>query len=294
MKRTIAAIIAVSLVGYFAVRIPRTGYTLFELERSGRVPDGANGRTWRACESTFWWGKRLDPDAFWSNRVVWLSREVEIAANRQGRRFPPIPSGDNRFSERSDRDHAPLVTWDGIIRAYHSSERESAYWDWFGKHMPRPPDKIDRVLERAVDEWMSIKNRTPSQPAGLKIPPPSKEDERSWLTERYTSLGFPKEAFSAEVLDWEYVRRKRKDRESILLEQDDFRRNMLLETFNQHLACAESLVVSEPSDEEIRVTTGWRIAYIRRLRREGTDESYIEAYKKAWNLSEEELEEESE
>ena len=202
MKRTIVAIIAVSLVGYFAVRIPGTGYTLFELERSGRVPDGANERTWRACESTFWWGRRLDPDAFWSNRVVWLSREVEIAANRQGRRFPPIPSGDNRFSERSDRDHAPLVTWDGIIRAYHSTERESAYWDWFGKHMPRPPDKIDRVLEQAV--------------------------------------------------------------------------------------------VSEPSDEEIRVTTGWRVDYLRRLRREGTDESYIEAYKKAWNLSEDDLKEAAE
>ena len=69
---------------------------------------------------------------------------------------------------------------------------------------------------------------------------------------------------------------------------------MLLETFNQHLACAESLVVSEPSDEEIRVTTGWRIEYLRRLRREGTDESYIEAYKKAWNLSENDLKEAAE
>ena len=294
MKRTIAAIIAVSLVGYFAVRIPRTGYTLFELERSGRVPDGANGRTWRACESTFWWGKRLDPDAFWSNRVVWLSREVEIAANRQGRLFPPIPSGDNRFSERSDRDHAPLVTWDGIIRAYHSSERESAYWDWFGKHMPRPPDTIDRVLERAVDEWMSIKNWKPSQPAGLKIPPTPKEERLSWMAKEYINQGFPKEAFSSGVLDWEYVRYKRKERIAVAQEPDESWRKTSLNRFDKTLVCSKSLVVSEPSDEEIRVTNGWRIEYLRRLRREGTDESYIEAYKKAWNLSEDDLREDAE
>ena len=110
----------------------------------------------------------------------------------------------------------------------------------------------------------------------------------------YTEIGFPMEALEESVLDWEYVRCKRKERIAIVQEPDEYRRNILLETFNQRLACAESLVVSEPSDEEIRVTTGWRIAYLRRLRREGTDESYIEAYKKAWNLSEDDLREDEE
>jgi hypothetical protein len=35
----------------------------------------------------------------------------------------------------------------------------------------------------------------------------------------------------------------------------------------------------------MRAANAWKIAYLQRLRREKTDESYINAYLQAWNLS---------
>lgn len=270
-------------------------FSFSELERLGRVPMGANERTWRLCEKTSWWGRRLDASSFWSNRVIWLSSEAESEAHAHGRGYPPIPPGDPLFWDRSDSDESnPVLTWEYHGRSYHSSERENAYWDWFQKNRPRPPEAIDRALRNASDEWMSIKHETTIRPHGLKIPPSSKEGSRSRLAARYVALGFPRNAFSSTVLDWEYIRCKRAEREEIVSDSDEFRRNLLLDDFNQHLACPSSFVESEPTDEEIRVTTGWRVDYLRRLRREGTDESYIEAYKKAWNLSEDDLKEAAE
>ena len=126
------------------------------------------------------------------------------------------------------------------------------------------------------------------------MPPTTMQELFSGLVDRFKGMGFPKEALSQEVLDWEYVRCKRVEWETIVREPNESVRKKLLKLFNRSLACSESLVVSDPSDEEIRVTTGWRIEYLRRLRREGTDESYIEAYKQAWNLSEDDLREEEE
>ena len=290
----VVAIVAL-LVCVFSVRVPGTNYSLFKLETLGRVPDDANERTWRLCEKTSWWGRRLDASSFWSNRVVWLSPEAESEAHAHGRGYPPIPPGNTLFLDRSDSDEShPVVTWEYRGRSYYSSGRENAYWDWFQKNRPRPPETIDGALDKASDEWMSIKHETAMRPAGLNIPPPSEESSRSWLATRYIALGFPENAFSSTVLDWEYIRCKRMEREKIVNDPDEFRRNMLLEIFNQHLACPSSFVESEPTDEEIRVTTGWRVDYLRRLRREGTDESYIEAYKKAWNLSEDDLKEAAE
>ena len=291
-RAVLAAAIVALFVCVVSVRVPGTDYSLFQLEMLGRVPDDANERTWRLCEKTSWWGRRLDASSFWSNRVVWLSPEAESEAHAHGRGYPPIPPGNTLFLDRSDSDEShPVVTWEYRGRSYYSSGRENAYWDWFQKNRPRPPETIDGALDKASDEWMSIKHEPTMRPAGLTIPLPSIESRRSGLASRYVGLGFPKEAFSAITLDWEYVRSKRQERELIDSDLDAFRRNMLLEDFNQHLACPSSLVESDPTDEELRVTRGWRIDYLRRLRREGTDESYIEAYKKAWNLSEDDLRE---
>ena len=35
---------------------------------------------------------------------------------------------------------------------------------------------------------------------------------------------------------------------------------------------------------DVKATDAWKVAYLRRLRAEKTDESYIKAYLKAWNL----------
>ena len=60
--------------------------------------------------------------------------------------------------------------------------------------------------------------------------------------------------------------------------------------------CAKVCPQNTPPEvpDELKTAYAWRTKYLRRLRREGTDESYIEAYKKAWNLSEDDLREEEE
>ena len=268
-------------------------YSLFELEQIGRVPDDADEKTWRLCEKTSWWGRRLDPDSFWSNRLVWLSWEAENEANRHGRRYPPIPSEESLFLDRTEKNVSNCTeTWESRGRTYWSSEREHAYWHWYVLNCPWPPEKIQFGLEQAASEWKALQHRSVHRPAGMTIPPSSNEELLLGIASRFRSLGFPKEALSSAILEWEYVRCKRVERESIVRESDEFRRSLLLETFKQHLACPSSLVESEPTDEELRVTRGWRIDYLLRLRREGTDESYIEAYKEAWDLSEEDLREE--
>ena len=102
------------------------------------------------------------------------------------------------------------------------------------------------------------------------------------------------EAFSPEVIKWEYVSRKRHELQRILEQSNKPDFEGVLAYFKRTLECPFDIISMPPSAEEIRVTTGWRIEYLRRLRREGTDESYIEAYKKAWNLSEDDLREEEE
>ncbi len=92
----VAAIVAL-FVCVVSVRVPGTDYSLFQLEMLGRVPDDANERTWRLCEKTSWWGRRLDSTSFWSNRVVWLSQEAESEAHAHGRGYPPIPPSNTLF-----------------------------------------------------------------------------------------------------------------------------------------------------------------------------------------------------
>ena len=48
--------------------------------------------------------------------------------------------------------------------------------------------------------------------------------------------------------------------------------------------------ITEPlSNEDIQAANAWKVAYLRRLRYEKTDESYINAYLKAWGLSSNEV-----
>ena len=57
---------------------------------------------WKLAEQTTWWGKRLDPEVFWSNRVVWNDKSAEDAAQRHGRGYPPMPFDDKTLHNSSD------------------------------------------------------------------------------------------------------------------------------------------------------------------------------------------------
>ena len=163
--------------------MPQGEPNLFELERLGRVPDGADERIWHLCESTSWWGRRLDPAVFWSNRVVWLSFDVEADARSHGRLYPPLPLDETRFMDRSDKDKGghPLRTWEIRCRAYYHSDRERVFWEWFSRSNPRPPDKIEQALGFAHAELMAIQSMCSSLSTDSTIPPSFQHDEEKVL-----------------------------------------------------------------------------------------------------------------
>ena len=52
----------------------------------------------------------------------------------------------------------------------------------------------------------------------------------------------------------------------------------------------DTKLITEPlTADQLKAANVWKLAYLQRLRREKTDEQYIQAYLKAWNLTENEV-----
>lgn len=80
--------------------------------------------------------------------------------------YPPIPLGapvDDRSDEDKLGDSFNLQGGANIHTV--SSERESGFWDKFGKTHPRPPEKIMIWQQLQADGWLSIKRRLETDPA---------------------------------------------------------------------------------------------------------------------------------
>lgn len=53
----------------------------------------------------------------------------------------------------------------------------------------------------------------------------------------------------------------------------------------QGLVVDRKLITEPLMEDQLRAANAWKVAYLQRLRREKVDESYINAYLKAWSLS---------
>lgn len=66
----------------------------------------------------------------------------------------------------------------------------------------------------------------------------------------------------------------------------DQRTNTLaVQRFFRRLAIDPKYILDPSTDEQLRDAKAWKIEYLRRLRTEKIDESYIDAYLAAWGLS---------
>ena len=233
------------------------------LERSGEVPDDAvNGNIdWQLAQRTSWWGKPLDPKVFWKNRVVWLDKDAEMTARRHGRDYPPLPFEDLQFNSHSTNDFASASGGiEGPNIAYYDNDRESAFWDYFQKTHPKPPEEIKRAQEAVVVDYFS------------NLSPKLKETLRN----RPVKMNYPQEAFTADALYWAYIRKNRAFYEKYTL-------------LPRELAVDSKLITEPLTADQLKAANVWKLAYLQRLRREKTDEQYIQAYLKAWNLTENEV-----
>jgi len=278
------AIIAICGLGFFAIGRDSLWW---KLQKLGRVPDdarpywpyGPSGiKVWYVAESTFWWGKPLDPAAFWKGRVIWNDHSAQEAAKRRGRGYPPIPThltnstlnGDN-VSSLSHKDSAPS-RWSfsvdsGPIIRFRGNYAEQAYWDWFSRHQPRPPDILEERQFAYAERILEM--------GGLA----------ALERKEAGNLGMPPEALTDDALFWTYVMKKR---QQYVVEKATAARlhaSLRLDYLFERLAVGSNFVTEPLTSEQLKSANAWKISYLRRLRREEVDDAYLSAYLKAWNLS---------
>lgn len=256
---------------------------LATLETLGRVPEDATSRDWWLAQQTSWWGKRIDPKKFWSGRVVWLDHSAWLASRRQGRIYPPMPYEDAALAQRSDTDEPTQPGVDSPEASFRLSDRERAFWDKFAKTHPAPPDVIADQQRLSATQMLGMQHaleyeRNPARTTQARLDAMRANQRRDLETQ-----GYPPEAFSDEALHWTYVLEKwaqyQRDYVRAGPESPD------PSNFLAHVFVDSRLVTNPPTEVQEKAANAWKFAYLQRLRRENTDESYINAYLKAWNLS---------
>jgi hypothetical protein len=97
---------------------------------------------------------------------------------------------------------------------------------------------------------------------------------------------FPIECVTPEAYHWDHVMRKRAEYEELVVSgkiNDSFWNN---DFFNR--VYVDRTLITEPlTQEQVDAANAWKVQYLNRLRAEQWDESYINAYLKAWDLAEE-------
>ena len=259
-------------------------------EKLGFLPFPSDYRDYACVEQTSWWGKRLDPVEFWKDRVVWYDGSAESAAKRKGRAYPPIPYDDPSVSDRNDDDIKNKAFFrDGTQPNYVYSERESIFWSIYRMKNLCPPKDIENWLGGLAESWIynkyNFENYDPNPSKGRVTPKMYKESMESKL-DKTNIHSFPPEAVSPEAFHWDYVMRKRAEYDKYIdLKLMDNER--IKESFFNKVYVDRELITEPLTEAQIDAANAWKVAYLNRLRNEKWDESYINAYLEAWNLTEE-------
>lgn len=254
---------------------------LQQLERLGEVPEGAPLSDFNLAEKTSWWGKPLDPKKFWAGRVLWLDASAIDAARRHGRADPPIPYDDPTLPPYKDDDG---INWnnaevEGPNLHFAQSSKEAAFWDKFRRTHPKPPEDLERYQAEArrdiVGGQLVFKDMTPQEITELE----------NSIKNRMYEVGVPRELLTDEALMANYLMEKRKEH-ARLLEEGEPPNGFFVSNFLARLYVEPQLVTNADDTAIRQADRAWKIAYLQRLRSENTDEQYIQAYLKAWSLTE--------
>jgi hypothetical protein len=238
-------------------------------------------RDYYLVQWTSWWGKRLDPKEFWKGRVLWCDRSAVAAACSHGRLLPPIPYDDPLFRAISDQDYKPASAGaENYGGAGRSSSREAAFWDYFKRTHPMPPEQIELDQRSIAQEANTLDWRNQGLQSGSR-----RWDELAQRSRgQMIAQGCPPEALSDEALRWAYIMNQREEYQAALAMPAPtmtLRTNLLFRMVSVDL----TYITGPLANEQVKAANAWKIAYLQRLRREKVDLSYIVAYLKAWNLS---------
>lgn len=258
---------------------------LAELEALGSVPSDATPRDWQLAQETSWWGKPVDPQAFWEGRVLWLDTKTKRDANAHGRTFPPIPHGADLSGipvYQDEGDFQGQRSVDDAGPRFWSNSRERAFWNqWVMKH-PRPPSQITKKQLQVAELILSARYDFEHGENIAKHNERSLKKHEEKMAQDAMRRGYPPEAFTADALLRVYTEHKLHEYRS-LCDQGREQEGSVSDSFSRSLFIPTEALL-EPDEND---TNGeWRIPYLKRLRAEGTDETYINAYLDAWNLDE--------
>jgi len=301
-RRRVAAGCIIVLALTYILTHPHCVFPRFwQLQFLGRLPENVKyPDDMLIAEETYWWGRSLNPVQFWSNKVVWHDRVAEAEACRYGRSYPPIPYCDPSVMDRSDRaTHGDGYDLSGgPVIHYLSSGRESAFWDKFSRTHPLPPEEIEYQQRQVADHMMHDRHTlaTDTDFANrLRFTETSIKDRIAWQANSGKELGYPLECYDENALFWSYVLNKRQEYAEMLasdgykmcerIANGQYDVNILSSNFFRNVYVDRKQITEPLSADDIKAANAWKVSYLSRLRQEKADESYINAYMQAWNLS---------
>jgi hypothetical protein len=228
---------------------------------------------------TSWRGKPLDPKEFWKGKTIWLDTTALLAAQKHGRFYPPIPFGEKKFSSYPEKD---ITGSSGGSEAggtlYYWNDREAAFWSDFERTQPRPPEELERKqaeVKRAIQDsqsWVGISQNDLKAFQGSVRSKPIGEN-------------YPPEAFTDEALYWSYIASQNRQYQSLVQRNEKLAAKDLADRSGVDL----TLLTNALNADQIKMANSWKIAYLKRLKNQNVDQSYINAYLKAWNIQPGEL-----
>jgi hypothetical protein len=272
-------------------RLLSQGDRLRWLERNRIVPEDADIVDWQLAQQTSWWGKPIDAKEFWKDRVVWLDKSAEDAAKHRGRGYPPLPYDDHRFAAYENDhefDDSKMSNVEGPNIRFRGTERESAFWTEFIKTKPNPSERIGRDQYQVAKSILGSRFRFEHDGNLEKTDPNRLAQRQKSEVGQAQGLGCPKEALSEEALFWAYVMKQREEFKTHIAPLASVNEVAFTNWIGRLFV--DSKYVTEPlTAEQLKAANAWKVVYLQRLRREQVDESYINAYLKAWNLTAKEV-----
>jgi hypothetical protein len=135
-----------------------------------------------------------------------------------------------------------------------------------------------------------LRMRKPLIIGGVDLNARHRADDGAGEKGRAQEVGVPAEALTEEALFWAYVMRQRQEyaKEQAQAAQWKAHGNGIAERFLtdflDQLLVDTNLIINPLTTEQLSAANTWKVAYLQRLRREKTDESYLNAYLAAWKL----------
>ena len=259
-----------------------------QLEKLGEVPKTAGAWSepeWAVAQHTSWWGKPLDPQKFWKGHVMWLDDSMQDAALRHGRQFPPPPYDDPTLHGYDEQDAPRDVGGsEGPRLTVYSNNKENAFWGRFSSTHPKPPEDLQREQSMVANQALGARYYLDRGDNPARLRSQDWKEGEEIQRQREVRLGYPPEAFTDDALFWSYVTNKRQEYRDIV---NTFHttNGLAIDSFIASRVRVDARYMTDPSDAEVlKSANAWKIAYLQRLSREKVDQSYINAYLKAWNL----------